>query len=64
MVSYVGYAFQTCHVITSNKRVLLLTKQLCFCPMRCNRGCLSNIHPKNLRSTVIKLWSRHHWNAR
>jgi len=26
MVSYVGDAFQTCHVITSNKCVQLLTK--------------------------------------
>jgi len=25
-VSYVGHAFQTCHVITSNKCVQLLTK--------------------------------------
>jgi len=25
MVSYVGHAFQTCHVITSNKCGLLLT---------------------------------------
>jgi len=45
MVSYVGHAFQTCHVITSNKCVLLLTKLLhnCFCLMRYKRGCLSNI---------------------
>jgi len=26
MVSYVGHAFQTCHVITSNKCVQLMTK--------------------------------------
>jgi len=26
MVSYVGHAFQTCHVITSNKCVLLLAQ--------------------------------------
>jgi len=37
-VSCVGHAFQTCHVITSNKCVQLLTKklQICFCLMRHN----------------------------
>jgi len=44
-VRWVVHAFQTCHVITSNKCVQLLTKQLqnCFCLMRQNRWCLSNI---------------------
>jgi len=60
MVHYIGHAFQTCHVITSNKCVQLLTKQLqnCFCLMRQNRRCLSNIHLKysvGIGSTVIKL---------
>jgi len=44
--SFVGLALQTCHVITANKCVQLLTKQLqnCFRLMRQNRRCLSNMY--------------------
>ena len=54
-VSYVRHAFQTCHVITSKKCVQLLTKQLqnCFCLLRQNRRCLSNIHFKSVGSTAL-----------